>query len=95
MSMHRLRAAFEVRAGVVPGHPILDYTKRFFYTEADYEKDGALPPMPEGHKLDMNGPLDQPHMSIFTARLIEATQYMQGLIHPSRVNWVDMNWIWY
>lgn len=67
----RLTAAFEVRAGIVPGHPLPEYTKHFWYTPADRESDEKLPPLPEGHIIDMNGPLDQPHMSMFTRRHME------------------------
>lgn len=90
-----LKAAFEVRCGVIPGQPMPEHTRRFFYTSEDYEADAKLPPMPEGHVIDLNGPLDQPHMSTFTRRHIEAMRYYSSLVHPSFVNWADLTWIWY
>ncbi len=54
-----------------------------------------LPPMPEGHVIDMNGPLDQPHMSIYTRRHIEAMRYYSGLVHLAFLNSAELTWIWY
>jgi hypothetical protein len=91
----RAKGAFEVRAGIIPGQPMPEHGKRWFYTSEDYEADSALPPMPEGHKIDMNGPLDQPHMSRFTRMHLEAMQYYSGLCHPAYLNWAEITWIWY
>lgn len=93
--MPQLRAAFEVRAGLIPDQAMPEYTKQFFYTSEDREDDAKLPPMPEGHTIDMNGSLDQPHMSIFTRRHIEAMRYYSELVDPTRINWVSLTWIWF
>ncbi len=72
-----------------------EHGKIWAYTIEDYEADLALPAMPEGHMIDMNGPLDQPHMSRFTRIHIEAMRHYSGLVHPSHLNWAELTWIWY
>ena len=58
----RLRAAWEVRAGVIPMQAIPEHTKRFFYTSEDYEWDISE----EGKQANPNK---------FTAKLDEATKW--------------------
>lgn len=89
-----LKAVFTVKAGIVPGQAMPQYTKQWAYTSEDYEADGKLPPMPEGHSIDMNGPLDQPHMSKFTRMHIEAMRYYSQMVHPYMLNWVTIEWMW-
>jgi hypothetical protein len=91
----RAKGAFRVRAGLIPGQPMPEYGKLWCYTSEDYEADSALPPLPEGHAIDMNGPLDQPHMSRFTRLHIEAMRYYSGLVSPAHLNWAELTWIWY
>ena len=91
----RLKAAFWVQAGVIIGHPLPEYNRSWPYTDVDFEADMALPPMPDGHKLDPNGPLDQPHMSRFTRMQFEAQRYYSSLINPLCLNWAELKWMLY
>lgn len=91
----RAKAAFEVRAGIIPGQAMPEHTRVFLYSSSEFEADAKLPPMPERHVIDLNGPLDQPHMSVFTRRHIEAMRYYSYLVSPSHLNWVELVWIWY
>ena len=38
--MATLRAAWQVQAGLIPGTPMPDYSKSWFYTYEHYESDG-------------------------------------------------------
>lgn len=89
-----LKAQFTVTAGIIPGDAMPEYTRVWHYTSADLEHDSNVPPMPEGHKIDMNGPADQPHNTRFTGMLIEANLYATGLVNPRMVNWVRLDWMW-
>jgi hypothetical protein len=73
------KALFEVRAGVIPGEAMAEYTKQWGYTSDDYER-------------DKDTPRDQP--TIFSKRLEEVHVYAMGLSNPFYVNWVRVDWIW-
>jgi hypothetical protein len=79
MPIKAAKALIEVVAGILPGTPMPEFTKRWEYTSEDYEQDRkALP----------DGP------TIFSERLMEAHNYAIGITHPSYVNWVRVDWIW-
>ncbi len=73
------KALFEVRAGVIPGQAMDEYTKQWGYTSADYEADQTVPQ-------------DQP--TVFSQRLQQAHDYAMGLSNPAYVNWVRVDWVW-
>ena len=73
------KAIFEVQAGVIPGTPMPEYTKRWGYTSEDFEHDRTVPQ-------------DQP--TIFSQRLQEAHEYAKGLSNPAYVNWVHVDFLW-
>jgi hypothetical protein len=73
------KALFEVRAGVIPGESIPEYTKQWGYTSDDYEADKIVP---------------QEQPTVFSRRLQEAHDYAMGLSNPAYVNWVRVDWIW-
>jgi len=77
--MAAAKAIIEVYAGVIPGTPMPEYTKRW-----DYDSDDFL--------QDMKTPQDRP--TIFSVRLKEAHDYAMGLSNPAYVNWVRVDWIW-
>jgi hypothetical protein len=77
--MKACKALFEVQAGVIPGVPLAEYTKRWSYDNDEYEKDRQTPK-------------DQP--TIFSKRLEEAHDYALGLSNPAYVNWVRVDWVW-
>jgi len=79
MPLKAAKAFIEVEAGVIPGQPIPEYTKRWGYDVEEYEKDTLTPQ-------------DQP--TIFSQRLQEAHNYAMGMSNPAYVNWVRVDWIW-
>ncbi len=79
MPLQAAKAFFEVNAGVLPGTPMPEYTKRWGYTTEEYEQ-------------DQQTPQDQP--TIFGQRLQEVHLYAMGLSNPAYVNWVRVDWIW-
>ena len=93
--MQAAKGAWRVQGGVIPNSPEPQFTREWIYTSADYEADRLLPPMPEGHRIDPCGPLDQPHMSRFTRLMLEAHRYQSGITSPLCLNWVRCEFIWY
>jgi hypothetical protein len=79
MTMQAAKALIEVQAGIIPGTPMHQYTKRWGYTSEDHEKDRHKP---------------QDEATIFSTRLQEAHDYAMGLSNPKYVNWVRVDWIW-
>lgn len=79
MPLRAAKAIIEVYAGVIPGQPMAEFTKRWDYDSDDFEQDKKTPP-------------DQP--TIFSKRVQEAHDYAMGLSNPAYVNWVRVEWIW-
>ena len=79
MPLEAAKAIFEVHAGVIPGQPMPEYTRRWGYTSTDYQHDRSVP---EGED------------TIFTTRLKEAHAYAMSITSPAYVNWVNVHWIW-
>lgn len=78
----RLKAAWEVCAGLIPGQPMPEYTKRFVYTSEDYEEDGR-------HAKELE------YHPIFMKRMAEASSYHQQMSNPQTLNWAELTFIWY
>lgn len=85
---NRARCAWEVRAGIVPGTPMPEHTRRFvltsdgFYADAELTEEQMKEKYPDGKNL-------------FLQAQSEAMEYARTLQHPNFVNWVELNWIWY
>lgn len=79
-NMQSLKAAFQVTAGVVPGHPEDEFTRVWYYTSNDFEN-------------DTKG--DREKISTFQKVMLESSRYCESLINPSRLNWVKLEWIWF
>jgi hypothetical protein len=77
--MKACKALFEVRAGVISGVPIAEFSKRWTYDSEEFEQDRQTAQ-------------DQP--TIFSTRLQEAHDYAMGLSNPAHVNWVRVDWLW-
>ena len=77
-----LKAAWEVRAGVVPGQPMAEYAKQFFYTSDDYDEDGK-------HAEDLA------YQPIFMQKMALAASYHMQMSNPRMLNWADLTFIWY
>jgi hypothetical protein len=74
-----LKAVWEVQAGILPGEPMPEYTKRFYYTSGDNAADQELP---------------EQGTNRFTEKMLEAHKYAQEITDPSRVNWVRIDFVW-
>lgn len=80
-----VRIAIEVVAGIVPGTPIHEHTKRFYVFSDDWhdrEKLNTLSPFSAGDLKTM-------------ATYGEAMEYMRTLWNPGYVNWVKCEWIYF
>lgn len=78
--MSNLRYAVEVVAGLVPGKPDPEFTKRFVVTAEEW----ALTSAGDGHQVqNPESPWGQ------------AREYAESLVNPSRVNWVRIEWVWF
>lgn len=80
--MPTLKAAWEVRAGLIPGQPNPEFTKRFLYTSDDYVEDGE-------HAQDFA------YQTVFNALQFEAMSYCLQMSNPKVNNWADLTFIWY
>ena len=83
-----LRAAWEVRAGVVPGVAMPELTKRWlltsetFYQEDHMSAEEFKAKFPDGR-------------STYAQYRDEAYDYAKSLNDPRTLNWVEVSWIWY
>lgn len=76
------KASWTVVAGVIPGTPIAEFTKRWDYDSDEMEEDGR-------HASD---PAYQP---LFMKKLAEASFYAYQLNNPKLLNWVETTFLWY
>jgi hypothetical protein len=77
-----LKATWTVRAGVIPGEPMAEYTKQFRYTSAQREEDQII----------LNRPQDHAHFSRIRA---EAVDYYLQVSMPNLINWAEIVFHWY
>jgi hypothetical protein len=82
----RLRCAWEVTAGIIPGTPEDSLCKRWLLTSEAWED--------ELRKADELGDAEGPIASDFARFGQEAFLYAQSLQDPRRTNWVKVDWIW-
>jgi hypothetical protein len=82
MMPEALAAAWEIRAGVIPGQPIPEYTKQFLYTSADKETDGD-------HAKEIG------YQPLFMKQMACASSYHQQMSDPRINNWAELTFIWY
>lgn len=80
-----LKAAWEVRAGVLPGIPIPEFTKQFIYTSDDNEADNAANP----------GGKDPSYHSKLAKVRAEAMDYYLQVSLPNLNNWATITFLWY
>lgn len=81
MPLHALKASWEVFAGILPGEPMPEYTKRWYYTSEDYQQDCK--------NADDGKPYNQ-----FSEKMREAIEYSKQAMNPARVNWVRVDFLW-
>jgi hypothetical protein len=79
--MNAARCAWEVSAGLIPGEPMPEYTRRWCL-DADqwYGPDGQ--PTPQG-------------VALFNSYLVAAQEYARFLMNPGVLNWVKVEWVWF
>jgi hypothetical protein len=81
-TLESLKAAWEVRAGIIPGEVIPELTKKFYYTSRDREED-------EAHAKELN------YQPLFMKQMACATAYHQQMSDPRVNNWAELAFIWY
>lgn len=75
------RCAWEVSAGLIPGTPMPEYTRRWGMTASQWDGDDGQP-TPQG-------------VALYNACLVAAQEYARYLMNPGALNWVRVDWIWY
>lgn len=81
-----MRCAWEVTAGIVPGTPMPDYSRRWIITSECWEKMNSL--------SDEEFKREFPEGSFYLRFLEEAHNYAKELTQPQLLNWVRVEWIW-
>jgi hypothetical protein len=80
--MEAAKGAWEVQAGLIPGKPDPQWTKRWDYTSSEYDEDGSHAHKPE-------------YQPIYMQRLALAVGYATQIMNPRLVNWVRVDFIWF
>ena len=91
----RLKAAWEVHAGLIPMQSMEEFTKIFPYTSEDYEEDRKNEDNfkdPENIKQKTVG---YAFHSRFSKIRAEAIDYYLQLNSPQILNWAQITFIWY
>lgn len=84
----RLRCSWEVRAGIVPGSPMMEHTKRWHLTSEQWEIENQM--------TDDQFKVAHPDgRSTFAKFQTAAYDYANSLTDPRGLNWVSVEWIWY
>jgi hypothetical protein len=84
----RARLAFEVCAGLIPGQPMPEYTRRWVITSENWHQENAM----------TDAEFAQAHpdgKSTFATFRDEAHEYAKSLTDPRAVNWVRVDWIYF
>ncbi len=76
------RCAWEVTAGLIPGEPMPEYTRRWGLTASQW------------YAPDEDGPSHQ-GVALYNACLVAAVEYARYLMNPGSLNWVKVEWIWF
>ncbi len=77
----RARAAWEVTAGLIPGQPMAEYTRRWILTSSEW--------------YGTDGQQSAQGAALFNAALVAAHEYARYLMNPGALNWVRVDWIWF
>jgi hypothetical protein len=82
------RCVWEVVAGLIPGQPIAEFTRKWIITSECWEK--------ENEASDEEFRKEHPDGKSTYARFCEeAHEYGRSLTDPRRINWVRVDWIWF
>ena len=75
-----VRCAWEVSAGLIPGIPESDHTRRWWVTSPDYWSAAE-----KG---------EEALRALIEEKEAEARAYYEELRNPNRWNWVRLDWVW-
>lgn len=85
--MESAKLILEVVAGLIPGQPEPEYTRRWVVTSSEWEE--------AERKDDEVDPEHAFHRALLIAfRAAEADEYARLLRNPGRFNWVRTDWLW-
>jgi hypothetical protein len=82
-----VRCVWEVRGGVVPGHSMPEFTRRWILTAGTWHKEKEMSEeefresFPDGR-------------STFARYRDEAYEYAKSLMDPRALNWARVDWTW-
>lgn len=82
MPLEALKASWEVRAGIIPGQPIPEFTKRWHYTSKQHHEDETINNKPTDH-------------AVFSKMRAEALDYYLQVSMPNLNNWAELTFVWY
>ncbi len=89
--MEQARAAIEVTAGLIPGQPVPEFTRRWAITSAEWQEANRLD---DERATDFYGATSTGN--VLADRQGAAMAYAQLLMfQPDRVNWVRVDWVWF
>lgn len=81
--METVRIAIEVVAGLIPGIPMPEHTKKFIITSDAWYAQGKY-----------EGKAEEAKMEILKTYGF-AQEYARNLMNPQALNWVRMDWIYF
>ncbi len=84
----RGRCCWEVVAGVLPGTPIPEHTRRWIITGECWEKENKM----TDEEFKAEHPDGRGFFKVFAE---EAQEYARTLYDPRCFNWVRIDWIWF
>ena len=88
--MKAVKLVIEVTAGIRPGLPEPQFTRRWTLTSDEWERAQA-----EDDELLEKGDAHAMHAALLLgARAAEADEYARLLRNPQRFNWVRTEWEW-
>ena len=77
--MEAAKLIIEVLAGVIPGQPMPEYTRKWGWTSGDQERLAAGEKAAQALYIQIAG---------------ESREYAASLENPRLLNWVRRDWIW-
>lgn len=80
------RLIVEVVAGLIPGRPEDEFTKRWAITSTEWQE--AL----KADRVAQEG--DESGWRLLNERAALADEYARTLRNPNRLNWVRVDWVW-
>lgn len=81
--MSSVRIAMEVQAGLIPGQPMPEYTKKFFISSDAWYASGEYVGKEQEAKEEI--------LKVYGY----AQEYARNLMNPQILNWVRMDWIYF